>query len=344
MIVLLDSADSTAADKVSAAIDTVLDRTIAFGYGSTGLLIRRHLAGWPADPPRMDGAVVLVTGAASGLGLAASKGFARLGARVWALARDQRRADGAVAEIQREIPGADARGAACDVSSLSGVRSFARRFAEDETRLDVLVNNAGVMPDRRERSADGHELMFATHVLGPFALTSLLRELLERAAPSVVINVSSGGMYGQSLPGDDLQSDRTAYGPKKLYARTKREQVVITELWAQRLEGSGVVVHAMHPGWVDTKGVRESLPVFGALTRPIVRTPEQGADTIVWLGAAPEALRSTGKFWHDRRQRPTHYPLGGSEDRAYDRQELWNLCAKSLRAQVTTASDPEFAA
>ena len=96
-------------------------------------------------------------------------------------------------------------------------------------RLDVLVNNAGVMPEERTRSADGYELMFATHVLAPFALTKLLADLLSAARPGRVINVSSGGMYHQSIPAGDLQSDGASYGPKKFYARTKREQVVISE-------------------------------------------------------------------------------------------------------------------
>jgi dehydrogenase/reductase SDR family protein 12 len=311
-----------------AVVDTALDRSIALGYGKVGLAARRRLPGWPADPPRMDGAVALVTGAASGLGLAASQGFARLGATVHAVARNPARADDAAAEVRRAVPGADVRPVACDVSSLKELRSLAARF--DEQRLDVLVNNAGVMPDERRRSVDGHELTFATHVLAPFALTALLSEALERSAPSRVINVSSGGMYAQSLPGADVEADGAEYRPKAFYARTKRELVVITELWAERLRGSGVVVHAMHPGWADTKGVQQWLPVFRAVTRPIIRTPEQGADTIVWLGAAPEPLQCTGRFWHDRRVRPTHYRLGASPDSDLDRRRLWDHCKAAL--------------
>jgi NAD(P)-dependent dehydrogenase (short-subunit alcohol dehydrogenase family) len=186
------------------------------------------------------------------------------------------------------------------------------------------------MPDARERSADGHELMFATHVLAPFALTCLLREALERSAPARVINIGSGGMYQQSLPADDLESDRGAYGPKTLYARTKREQVVITEQWAQRLRGTGVVVHAMHPGWADTKGVQTAMPAFRTMTRPILRNSEEGADTIVWLGASPEALQNTGGWWHDRRRRPTHYRIGAGEDSEAARRGLWDHCVAAL--------------
>jgi dehydrogenase/reductase SDR family member 12 len=309
-------------------VDTALDRSIALGYGDVGLRVRRALPGWPADPPRMDGQVALVTGAASGIGLAAAAGFARLGASVRVLARTQQRAGDAVAQVLEQVPGADVRPVACDVSSLAELRAFVARFIAEEERLDVLVNNAGVMPDARERSADGVELTFATHVLAPWTLIDGLRDLLARSAPARVINVGSGGLYGQSLPAGDPQSERTRYGPKKIYARTKRQQLVITEQWAERLAGTGIVVHAMHPGWVDTQGVREWLPVFRVVTRPIIRGPEQGADTIVWLGAAPEPLRCSGRFWHDRRTRPTHYRLGAGEDSEAARRELWETCAR----------------
>lgn len=283
-------------------VDTALDRSIVLGYGRIGLLARERLPGWPADPPRIDGATVLVTGAASGIGLAAACGFARLGANVHTLTRDT-----------------------CDLSNLAAVNAFAHEFAAREPRLDVLVNNAGVMPPERTYSVDGHELMFATHVLAPLALTMLL-------LPARVINVSSGGMYAKSLPeDDDWESERAPYSPKKLYASTKREEVVITEMLAERLRGRGVVVHAMHPGWVDTEGLKRAMPTFRTIAGPILRTADEGADTIVWLGAAPEPGRSTGLFWHDRRARPTHYRFGPGSDSAGDRERLWAYCETALR-------------
>jgi dehydrogenase/reductase SDR family protein 12 len=310
-------------------VDTALDRSVALGYGNLGFELRRRLPGWPADPPRMEGRTVLVTGAGSGLGLATGQRLAGLGARVAAVGRNQARADEAAAMILEAVPGAAVEPWACDVSSLDDLRAFAASFAAAHDRVDVLINNAGVMPDERTRSADGLELMFATHVLAPFALTWLLSDLLKVAAPSRVINVSSGGMYGQQLPAHDLESERTGYSPKKLYARTKREEVAITEAWAARLP-DGVVVHAMHPGWVDTKGVREWLPVFRILTRPIIRSPEQGADTIVWLAGAPQALESTGRFWADRRPRPTHYALGAADHTRAEAEQLWDRCRSLL--------------
>lgn len=323
-------------------IDTALDRSIVLGYGRTGLWARRRLPGWPADPPRLDGKVALVTGAASGLGLAACEGFARLGARVLAVGRDQGRAEDAARDIQSAVPGADVRPLACDVSSLSSVRRLAETLAREDRQLDVLVNNAGVMPADRQRSEDGHELTFATHVLGPFALVFWTRALLERSAPARVITVSSGGMYARSVPCDDPESERQPYSPKAFYATTKREQVLISEEWAERLRDTGVVVHAMHPGWAATKGVRESMPTFSAATKPIIRTPEEGADTVVWLGAAPEALTSTGGFWHDRRRRPTRYMLAARSEPPSCREQLWNYCESIVSGfEGTGASSTE---
>ena len=136
-------------------IDTVLDRSIALGYGRPGLLVRERMPGWPPDPPRIDGETVLITGAASGLGLAAAVGFARLGARVHALARDDSRAAHAVKRIIAAVPHGDVTAGSCDVSDLEAVRSFGERFTAAETRLNVLVNNAGTMPADRTRSPEG---------------------------------------------------------------------------------------------------------------------------------------------------------------------------------------------
>src|SRR6201990_370177 len=294
-------------------VTCVVDRSVVLGYGSTGFEVRSRLPGCPADPPRMDGKVVLVTGAASGIGLAAAAGFARLGASVRALARNDERAVQQVRLIRDSVGSVrtvDVRPVACDVSSLAALRAFAGWFGQHEERLDVLVNNASVMPGERTRTVDGVELTFATHVLAPWILIDELTPLLRNAAPSRVINVTSGGQYDQKIPGGDVESDHAKYGPKRIYARTKREELVLTEQWAQRLAGTGVHVHAMHPGWADTAGVRNWMPVFRTLTRPIIRTPEQGADTIVWLGGAPEAVEKTGLFWHDRRPRPVTYLIG----------------------------------
>jgi dehydrogenase/reductase SDR family member 12 len=298
---------------------------VIIGYTSVGYRLRRRW--WNAgDLQSMDGKVVLVTGATSGLGLAAAEGFARLGAHVWLLARDPQRGERARATVA-ERSGAEVSVAHCDLSDPASVREFATSFRAQTPRLDVLVNNAGVLANQRRLSADGIELTFATNVVGPFLFTNLLIPLLERSAPARIVNVSSGGMYTQRIRVDDLQMTSSQYDGTTAYARAKRAQVILTELWAERLKGSGVVVHAMHPGWADTPGIRGSLPRFYRVTKPFLRTPEQGADTILWLGAARQPGQSSGKFWHDRRQRPTHL-LPRTRETTADRGQLWAECER----------------
>jgi dehydrogenase/reductase SDR family member 12 len=307
-------------------LDEVLDRSVVAGFTNVGYRIRSR--GWrPSDLERMDGEVVLVTGASSGLGLAAAEGFARLGATVWLVVRNAERGEQARASIVERSGNDDVHVGICDLSELASVRRFAERFGDQASRLDVLVNNAGVMTEARSLSADGIELTLATNVVGPFLLTNLLMPMLRQSAPARIINVSSGGMYTQRLRVDDLQSERGQFDGSRAYARTKRAQVVLTELWAEQLAGTGVVVHAMHPGWADTPGVQSSLPRFYKVTRLLLRTPAQGADTIVWLGAAAEPGRSSGRFWHDRRPRP-EYRLPSTRETRQERERLLAECER----------------
>jgi dehydrogenase/reductase SDR family protein 12 len=311
---------------IRSLLDTILDRTVVGGYTSVGYRVRRST--WDtADLQPMDGQVVLVTGATSGLGLAAAEGFARLGASVRLLARSEERGERASKTVVQRSGNSDVQVERCDISNLQAVRQFAERFSSEARRLDVLVNNAGVMTGKRTLSVDGIELTFATNVLGPFLLTNLLIPLMEKSAPARIVNVSSGGMYTQRIHVEDLQTAEGEFDGPTVYARTKRAQVILTEMWAQRLQGTGVVVHAMHPGWADTPGVESSLPRFYAVTKRLLRTPQEGADTIVWLGAASEPAHSSGGFWHDRRQRPTHR-VPWTKETLEDRERLWAECER----------------
>jgi dehydrogenase/reductase SDR family protein 12 len=289
----------------------------------TKLGYARRSRRWNAsDLAAMDGKVVLVTGATSGLGEAAATGFARLGASVWLVARSRERGEATRARIVAQTGTDDVQVGICDLSDLRSVRRFAEQCEAGPGRLDVLVNNAGALTEERSLSRDGIELTLATNVVGPFLLTKLLAPLMGQSTPGRVINVSSGGMYTQGLHVDDLQSASGKFRGTVAYARSKRIEVVLSELWASRLAGTAVVVNSMHPGWVDTPGLRDSLPGFHRALRPLLRTPEQGADTIVWLGSAPQAAAVSGAFWFDRARRPTHL-LPWSTERAEDRRRLW---------------------
>jgi NAD(P)-dependent dehydrogenase (short-subunit alcohol dehydrogenase family) len=306
------------------SFDTLLDKTVVLSYTRFGYALRQ--VSWdPADlEVDMTGQVCLITGPSSGLGRATAEGLAELGATVYMLVRNEGKAQWARDGIIRRTGNEDVYLEIVDLSSLTSVRDFADRFLDKE-RLDVLINNAGVLLSERELSVDGIELSFATNVLGPFLLTTLLIPFLKASAPSRVINVSSGGMYAQRLDVGDLQFERKAFNGVIAYAQAKRAQVILTELWAEKLAGTGITVNAMHPGWADTPGVRTSIPTFHRLAKKGLRTPEQGADTIIWLAVAESVAGTTGRFWFDRRERGTHL-LPGTQSSALERQQLWDEC------------------
>jgi hypothetical protein len=133
-------------------------------------------------------------------------------------------------------------------------------------------------------------------------------------------------MYAAKIHLDDLQFSQRRYNGVHAYAESKRAEVILTEIWARKLAGTTIFVSAMHPGWADTKAVKNSLPLFRTLTRPLLRTPEQGADTIVWLAVNPH-LQSvdSGKFWFDRKIRPTHR-LKNTHNTPEEIQQFWEIC------------------
>jgi dehydrogenase/reductase SDR family member 12 len=326
---------------IRAIADDLLDLAVLPSFTDLGPRIRRRMFGWEdLDRLRMDGRVVLITGASSGLGLAAATQLARMGAGLRLLVRDRAKGERAVGRIVEREPGADARLHLADLSDIGSVRNAVERILREEERLDVLVNNAGALLPERQTSVDGLEMTFATMVLGPFALTNGLAPLLERtvaeAGRARVITVASGGMYLQGLHLDDLQMEHEPYRGSVAYARAKRAQVVLTELWARRWRDRGIAVHAMHPGWADTPGVEASLPGFSKIMGPRLRTADEGADTIVWLAASDEAARYTGRFWLDRRPRPTER-VPGTGVSADEARRLWETCER-LTGQPGTGS------
>jgi len=309
------------ATSLAGPLDDLLDRTVIGSFTNVGHKVRS--SGWQVDLPALHGQTVIVTGATSGLGRAAAERLAQMGAGVRLVGRSQVKLD----KARREIAGATGNGDlgtyVADFSIMEQVRGLAEALLAAEGRIDVLINNAGALITERRETAEGNELTLATNLLSHFLLTNLLVPRLAASAPARIINVSSGGMYTQRIRVRDLQSARGEYRGSIAYARAKRGQVILTELWAERLADRGIVVHAMHPGWADTPGVEESLPLFRKITKPFLRTPEQGADTIVWLAASDEAATQSGKFWHDRRPRPTHR-LKGTVEAVEDRQGLWD--------------------
>ena len=313
------------------AVDTALDALVVPGFSRIGLNVRSALLpGFPVgDYPRLDGPTVVITGATSGIGYAAAVALASRGAAVHFLARDRDR--DRAERTRRAIAAASIATSVsyglADLEDLDAVRSFTREFRATHERLDVLIHNAGAIHPQYRTDAAGTELTILGQVIAPFLLTRLLVPALRAAAPSRVITVSSGGMYTQRLDPATLQLPAARYRGVTAYAKAKRTQVALSREWARRLAGTGVAFHAMHPGWVNTPGIAAALPSFHRLTRPILLSPEQGADTIVWLATAPPAHLGSGRLWHDRRARPEYLlPWTREKDPAAAR-ELWDHLA-----------------
>lgn len=318
------------------AVDRVLEATIAPSFTRIGCAARSRLDRWaPLDRYDLTGRVVVLTGATSGLGLAAAQAIAADGARVVIVARNEGKALTVRDGLLPAAPGGVDLVIA-DTGDLDAIRRAGAELAERHGGVDALVHAAGALDDAYGVSPQGIEQTVASQVVGPFLLTELLVPLLRTAPAARVVWVASGGMYAEPLSVDDLEMNPGSYNGTRAYARAKRAQVTLAGLWADRLRSDHVAVHSMHPGWADTPGVRRSLPTFRRVVGPLLRTPAEGADTIVWLAADDGApVRTTGLFWHDRRPRPVHrLPSTRRSDTPAERQRLWDWCLE--RASWTT--------
>jgi dehydrogenase/reductase SDR family protein 12 len=313
------------------ALDTAIDATVVLSYGNTGYKFRQASLWNHADlDVDLTGKVCAITGANSGIGLAAARQLARRGATIYLLVRNLERGAAAQARIGAEAGHSRVYLEAIDLSSQASVRACAQRITTQTPQLHILINNAGDAFEQRGLSVDGVELTLATNVLGPFVLTQALLPLLQASAPARIINVSSGGMYLSKLDLNDLQFERKKYDELMAYAQSKRALMMLTELWADQLKPSSVTVNCMHPGWVDTPLLQTGLPAFRQSLRSILRTPDEGADTIVWLAVARELESMTGRFWFDRRERAAH-KIFLTKSSPADYRQLWTECVRLTR-------------
>ncbi len=248
----------------------------------------------------MSGKSCLVTGATSGIGRETAVRLAALGAAVTVVARDEARGAAAAAGIRARVPGAQATALAADLSSPAQVRRLAAQVRGRLGRLDVLVNNAGVISVRRTLTADGLEVMFATTHLGPFLLTGLLRGLLEASAPARVVTVASAAHRPvRAIPWDDLARGGPA-GNEQAYGLSKLLNILFTAELARRLDGTGVTANCLHPGFVRTGLGREVTGIPGAALRLALRAvpgPAAGARTPVYLASSPDVAGVTGGYF-----------------------------------------------
>jgi len=271
----------------------------------------------------MGGKTALITGGTSGIGKATAVALAAMGADVVIVGRNPERGEAAVEDIRVQSHSESVELMLADLSVQAEVRRLAEEFQGRHDRLDVLANNAGLVHSRRTETPDGIETTLAINHLAPFLLTNLLLDLLKKSAPSRVITVSSEAQRLGNMDFDDIQSTRK-YKGFPVYGMTKLANIMFTYELAERLRGTFVSANCVHPGSVSTNfGKNNGGPIalFFRLGKPFMRSPEQGADTLIWLASSPEVEGISGKYFSDRKEIE-------AKEAAYDegaRRRLWEI-------------------
>jgi NAD(P)-dependent dehydrogenase (short-subunit alcohol dehydrogenase family) len=289
----------------------------------------------------LQGKVAIVTGSNTGIGKETARGLARRGATVILACRDVGKAQAARDDIARSASG-EVKVMALDLGSKASIRAFAEQFRAAYDRLDVLVNNAGVWATSRSTTADGFETTFGVNHLGTFLLTSELLPLLKASAPSRVVVLSSALHYRGKMAWDDLQFSQRGYSGPTAYNQSKLANVLFTLALARRLEGTGVVVNAVHPGVVATELSRDYPRLLVKLFHLFLLTPEQGAACSLHVATSTETARTTGHYFEkSRSKKPARAALDVEAQ-----EKLWALSERllglpsSAPAQASASASP----
>ncbi len=298
------------------------DRSIVFGMLGftrlgTHLARRRRLVASGLYAAK----TMVLTGGTSGIGRAAARELYLRGAHLVVVGRDGQK----LQQLRQELLALDGEGRIeteiADMGQMAEVRALAGRLLQRGGPIDVLIHNAGALFNAYRQTGEGIEETLATNLAGPYLLTRLLLPALRASGAARVILVASGGMYTQKIDVRDWPPTPEGYDGPTAYARAKRGLVILASVWGRQWAPLNIRVHAMHPGWVDTPGLKKSLPAFHRGLSRWLRTAAQGADTIVWLAAAPDAGRTSGGFWLDRKLRATHV-FPGTRESGEDRRRL----------------------
>jgi NAD(P)-dependent dehydrogenase (short-subunit alcohol dehydrogenase family) len=274
------------------------------------------------------GKTVLITGGTGGIGLAAARELAARGARLGIVARDEGRAAAAVDQIKAR--GGEVDVFMADLASQASVRQLAADVLARYPRLDALVNNAGAVNMKRQVTADGFELTWAVNHLAPFLLTDLLLDRLKESAPARIVTTASDAHRTVSgISFDDLNAERKFQGMGR-YGESKLANILFTAELARRVDGSGVTATSFHPGFVASGFNLNNGAFFRfamKLTKVVARSPEKGAETLVWLLDTPDGTLRSGAYYKDRREAE---PAKAARDDAAARR-LWEISETQTR-------------
>lgn len=278
----------------------------------------------------MRGKTVVVTGGNNGIGLGTVVGLAKMGAQVIMVARSREKGEQALAEAKARSGNGNISLMLADLSRQSDVRALAEQISRKYERLDVLINNAAIIPAERELSPDRVEMQFAVNHLAYFLLTNLLLENLKRAPQGRVISVSSSVHAQGKINFDDLQNERDYHMAGfplrgwQQYSNTKLMNVLFTRELARRLAGTPVTANALHPGVIATGLTRTAPGIFNWLYKRFVANAEKGAETSIYLASSPDVAAITGGYFEDRKQVT---PAPAAQDDAAARR-LWDISAQ----------------
>lgn len=301
------------------------------GLGLIGL--KKWMAGGVChSKARLDGKTVLITGGNTGIGKETAVDLARRGARVILACRDMERANKAADDVKTRSGNDNVVVKMLDLASLKSVREMAQDILTSEERLDVLINNAGVMSCPQWKTEDGFEMQFGVNHLGHFLLTNCLLDLLKKSAPSRIVNVSSLAHVRGQIHFEDLNQEKD-YKPKKSYAQSKLANVLFTRELANKLQGTGVTTYSLHPGVIRTELGRHFWPTLSMWKRVVftpltflIKTPTQGAQTTIYC-AVEESLKDESGLYYSDCALKTAAPQGLDDEAA---KKLWDVSASMV--------------
>jgi NAD(P)-dependent dehydrogenase (short-subunit alcohol dehydrogenase family) len=267
--------------------------------------------------------VAVITGTTHGIGRVTSRELARAGRTVVMLCRDLPAAHAVREEIIRQVAAATVQVVHCDLASLASVREGAAAVRRDFPRIDLLINNAGMVSTRHRMSVDGFELTFATNHLGPFLLTALLRDAFGKAAR--IVNVASRAHLRARMHLELVTDPRARYNPTAAYAQSKLANILFTFALARRLSGTGICVNCLHPGVVATNLLPRWLRLIKPLLSPVILDPERGARTTLYLALSAEVAGVTGRYFDEHQNPRAASPLAQDVEL---QETLWKRSAQ----------------